>query len=314
MPNYFYTAKSLEGETKTGIMKASDEHDLAKSLKEDGLILIKVNTKETRKKPFFNLSFLIISQSEKIILVKNLGIMFATGLSLVKSFDILATQAKSKKLKDILLDIKENINKGENLSSVLGKYPNIFSDFFINMIKVGEESGTLEEVLQILSLHLSKEHELKSRIRNAMIYPSIILLVMMFVGAVIVLFVLPSLSLYFSSLNVNIPLSTKVVLFLGEFFSKYWYLLFLSPFFLVFLVFLVLKTDSARKSLDGIFLKVPLISPIVKKNNSAFFVRSLSSLIAAGISLNRALEIISKTMGNYYFKKAILQARKEISR
>ena len=147
MSNYFYTAKSLDGKTQTGVLDAKDERQVAQNLKDKGLILINAviaDNKKTNSKLNFSIPFLGVSSTEKIIMVRNMGVMFSTGLSLVKSFDILSIQTKNKKLKSALLDIKEKINKGESLSDSLAKYPNIFSELFINMIKVGEESGTLD--------------------------------------------------------------------------------------------------------------------------------------------------------------------------
>ena len=129
MSNYFYTAKSLDGKTQTGVLDAKDERQIAQNLKDKGLILIKavIEDKKTDSKLNFSIPFLGVSSTEKIIMVRNMGVMFSTGLSLVKSFDILSIQTKNKKLKSALLDIKEKINKGESLSDSLAKYPNIFS-------------------------------------------------------------------------------------------------------------------------------------------------------------------------------------------
>lgn len=315
MPNYFYTAKSLDGRTETGTLDALDERKLAQSLKSQGMILIKaVSEGEGKRVSRFKFSFLGVSLAEKIIMTRNLEVMFSTGLSLVKSFDILASQAKNKKLKGALQDIGEKINKGENLSDALGRYPNIFSELFINMVKVGEESGTLEEIFQVLSLQFNKEHELKSKIRNAMIYPVIILMVMIIVGIIMVTFVLPNLNLFFTSLNVPIPIYTRILLSVGNFLSERWYLLILGPLLLVISFLLVIRTKRGKRSLDTFLLKLPLISPIVKKNNSASLIRSLSSLISSGVSLVRSLEIISKTLNNYYFKKALIEASEKIQK
>lgn len=316
MPNYFYIAKSFDGETKTGALNADDEHQLAQNLKNQGMVLVSAVVEEKEKKSKFNipLPFLGIPLTEKIMMTKNLGVMFSTGLSLVKSFDILTTQAKNKKLKTALLDIKEKINKGDNLSDALAGYPNIFSELFCNMIKVGEESGTLDEVFQVLSLQLTKEHELKSKIRNAMIYPSIIVMVMIVVGIVMVTVVLPSLSIFFTALNVNIPIYTRILLYVGNFLSQQWYLLIVMPLLFALSIYLIMKTRPGKEVVDTLVLRLPLIAPIVKKNNSAFLIRSLSSLMTSGVPLTRSLEISSQTVNNHYFKEALAQAGQKIKK
>jgi len=316
MPTYFYIAKSFDGGTKAGILNAENEYQLAQDLKKEGMILVRSDIQKEKTKTSFNfpIPFSGISLTEKIMMTRNLGIMFSTGLSLVKGFDILAIQARNKKMKTVLSDIKEKINKGSNLSDALSTYPNIFSELFVNMIKVGEESGTLDEIFKILSLQLQKEHELKSKIKNAMTYPIIIFMVMIIVGIVMVTFVLPNLKVFFTTLNVDIPIYTRIFLYLGDYFSRRWYFLILAPFVFFLFIYSMLKTKQGKQALDTFLLKMPIISNIVKKNNSAFLIRSLSSLITSGIPLTRSLEISSKTINNHYFKEALIEANKKVKK
>src|SRR3989344_17782 len=315
MPNYSYIAKSFDGQTEKGVLHAKDEHQLSQNLKSRGFVLINVTLTENNVAlKSYTPSFFGVSLSEKMMMTKNLGVMISAGLSLLKSFDILAGQTRSKKMKNILLDIKDRINKGENLSDGLLRYPKVFSELFVNMIKVGEESGTLEEVLAILNLQLSKEHELKSKIRNAMIYPAIILMVMLVVGGVIVTLVLPNLSIFFTSLHVDIPIYTRILLWVGNFLSKHWYLLFIVPIILILGCTLILKSKSGKRALDTLLLRLPIIAPVVMKSNSASLIRSLSSLIASGVPLTRTLEITSKTVGNHYFQEAAMEAEERIKK
>lgn len=305
----------MEGQTEAGVLNAPDEYQLAKMVRSKGLILIRAvpEEKKAKFKLNFSISLLPVSLGEKIMMIRNLGVMISTGLPLVKSFDVLAQQTKNSKLKSALVNIKERINKGENLSDALSKYPGIFSELFVNMIKVGEESGTLDEIFQILSFQLQKEYELKSKIKNAMIYPSIIVLVMGIVGVVMVAFVIPNLNVFFNSLNVEVPLYTKILLSIGDFLAKKWYLFFAFLFlFMASCYFLVFKTVLGKKMLDTALLRIPIISPIIKKNNAAFLIRSLSSMVAAGVPLTRALEISSKTVGNHYFREAAIDAEEKI--
>lgn len=310
MPTYFYTAKSHSGETVKGSIEAQDERQLAKILKSQDLILITANTDDEKKsrglKTNISLSFLGVPLGEKILMVRNLEVMFSTGLSLVKSLEILVGQAKNQQMKDALLDIKDQVNKGQSFSDALSKYPKIFSEFFVNMIRVGEESGTLEEVFRILSLQFQREHELKSKIKNAMTYPIIIIMVMFVVGIVMTLFVLPNLKVFFSTLDSDLPIYTKILLSSSDFFAKRWYVLIFCPPVLLGIFIMILKTRQGKIALDTILLKLPLIAPIVKKSNSAFLIRSLSSLLTSGVSLITSLEISAKTVGNYHFKQAIL--------
>lgn len=314
MPNYFYTAKSLDGETKTGSLTAQDIHQLAQSLKSEGLVLIKAALQE-EKKGYRLKSFLPsfrVSPIEKIMLTRNLWVMTAAGLSLVRSLSILTAQAKNKGLKNALLDIKEEVIEGKSFSEALAKYPNIFSEVFQNMIKVGEESGRLEEVLQVLSLQIEKEHELKSKIKHAMIYPAVILSVMIGIGILVTIVVLPKLSQLFNDLNVELPIYTKIIINFGNFVSKQWLLLGLVLLLFFFVFERLIKTKKGKWLKDTFLIKLPFFSSLVKKNNTAILIRTLSSLITSAVPVVTSLEVTSRTVDNFYFRKALNEAAEKV--
>ncbi|OGZ72425.1 MAG: hypothetical protein A2908_03250 [Candidatus Staskawiczbacteria bacterium RIFCSPLOWO2_01_FULL_38_12b] len=315
MPNYFYTAKSFDGQTKTGTLFSNDASQLAQTLRKENLFLINATLKEKKdKKLAFDIPFVGISSTEKIMMTRNLWIMFSSGLSLVRIFTILSNQAKKKKLKTMMIHINEKLNKGEGLSDSLSYYPKVFNNFFVSMVKIGEESGTLEEIFEILSTHMDRDHELKSKIRGAMIYPCIIVITMMGIGVVISVFVLPKFSAFLLGMNIPLPIYTRILIFLGAFSQKYWYMAIIAPIFLVYLFFMIIKTKRGKWIVDTILLRTPLISSFVKKNNSTVLIRSLSSLNASGISLVRSLEITFETVGNIYFKNALHEAVEKVKK
>ncbi len=316
MPNYFYTAKSGDGETKTGNIFARDDRDLAQLLKNQDLFLIKAVSAEERRKINFNFDFLSfsgkVSSTEKVMVSKSLWIMSASGLPVVKSFDILAKQAQNKKLKSALSNIKESVGKGESIASSLAKYPDIFSDFFVNMVKAGEESGTLSEIFETLAGHIEKDHELRSKIKGALIYPAIILCAIAGVVFVVSTFFLPNLISLFTAMNVDIPIYTRAILVMASFSSKNWYfiILFVAAFGIA--LRFALKTKQGKQIKDAILLKIPVISAIVQKNNCTFFTSSMGSLMASGVSLAKSLEITSGIVNNFYFQKALNESAEKV--
>jgi len=313
MPKFFYTAKSFEGKTIKGFLNAKDANELFRELKKRGLFLTNYFLEGEKRRNFLeDLFYRKVSLAEKIVFTKNLSIMLTTGVSLARALDILAAQSKSRKLKNTLTAVKERLDRGQSLSSSLSLYPDVFSELFLSMVKVGEESGTLEEVFKTLSVQLEKEHRLKSKIQEAMIYPIIILSLMIIIGGVITVVVLPKLKQFFIGLNTQMPLTTKFIINLGEFSVQYWPLLFFIPLFFVFLVVILLKTKEGRWLKDTILIRLPIFSSLVKKNNCAVLVRSLSSLLSAGVSLTKSLEVSSNTVGNFYFKKAIDEAIEKV--
>ena len=316
MPNYFYTAKSLDGENKTGNLYAKDTRQLAQNLKTQSLILVDAISEEEKKKEKFSIALpsFGISPTEKIMMTRNLWIMFGAGLSLVKIFSILSGQAKKKKLKEMMQKINEKLNKGETLSNALALYPEAFNDFFISMVKIGEESGTLEEIFEILSLHMDRDHELRSKIKGALIYPCIILVVMGGIGMVVATFVLPKFNAFLIGMEIPLPIYTRILIGIGTLSQKYWYLSLLVPVILAYFFFLAMKTKVGRWARDTVLIRVPFLSSFIKKANSAIIIRSLSSLNSSGISLIRSLEITSATVDNIYFKEALTTAVEKVKK
>ena len=182
-------------------------------------------------------------------MVRNLGVMTSTGLSLVKIFDILVMQAKNKRFKNALEDIRDRVNKGESLSEAMGTHPDVFSAIFLSMVKIGEEAGTLEEIFKNLAVQLEKEHELKAKVKNAMIYPSILFLVMIAAAALVVTVVIPKIDMFFSSFKSPIPVYTKIMLDSGKFAAREWPLFIIVPVILAFVLWVISKTTPGRKSL-----------------------------------------------------------------
>jgi len=315
MPVYNYTAKSFDGQTKSGISVAKDIRELSQDLKKEGLVLVKAFLDGEKGNSPFKISFSFgVSLKDKIILTRNLWIMVSAGLSFVKSFSILANQSRNKKLKKALIDIKDEISKGKNISDAMGRYPDIFSELFQNMVKIGEESGTMDEILKVLTLQMEKEHELKSKIQNAMIYPAIIIITMLGIGTVIVTFVLPKLSEFFTSMNIELPIYTKLLIGFGSLAQNYWHIFILVFLILFSVIYFGLRTKIGKKIRDTILIKLPFFSSLVKKSNAASLIRSLSSLVAAGVPLVRSLEITSGALGNFYFKKALNEASEKVKK
>ena len=300
MPKYFYTAKSLRGEEKSGVLEAKDIHQLAQKLKGEGFILIKANLEEEKLKKEFKITLLSfgVSLTEKMFFTRNLQVMISAGLPLPRAMGLLADQTKSKKFRQALSNVREEIIRGKSFSGSLALYPDIFSELFQSMIKVGEETGTLEKVLEVLSLQMEREHDLKSKVKGAMVYPAVVISAMIGIGILMLIMVVPKLAETFKELDIELPITTKIVISLATFLTQKWYLVIIILFSIIFLFSQALKIKTGKRIIDRLFLKIPIISPIIRNTNSANTVRTLSSLILAGVPLPRSLEITSKTMGN----------------
>jgi len=314
MPYYSYVAKSKEGKEESGIFEAENEIDLARKLRRDGYILTRAKPAGGGKGGRLSLPFLGVSLTEKMMFTRNLRVMIGAGVSLPRALKILSQIAESKKFKQVLLDVKRKVVKGENLSDALAVYPDIFPELFTNVIKVGESSGTLEKSLKIIEEQMEREHEVRSKLISAMIYPAVIILAMLGVGFLMLVKVVPQLAETFAELNIDLPPTTQLVIKTGTFLAHFWYLFFFFIFILPFLFKRFLKTKEGKRAFDRLTLKMPVISSLIVKTNSASMMRTLSSLISAGVPLVKSLKIISGSLGNVYYKKSLEESAERVKR
>ncbi|MBI4101710.1 MAG: type II secretion system F family protein [Candidatus Nealsonbacteria bacterium] len=314
MPQFVYTAKTLQGETKSGSLEAKDIHQLARILRQDGSILIRaeISGQAQKRRGEINLSFFGPSLAEKMFFTRNLQVMISAGLPLPRALETLASQAKNTKFKKAILSIREEVLRGKSFSDSLIRFPDIFSSLFQNMVKVGEESGTLEDVLKTLTVQLERENDLKSKIKGAMIYPAVIISAMIGIGVIMLVTVVPKLNETFKELNVQLPLTTRLVIDFADFLTQKWYWAVAIFILVIFLTRQILKSASGKRFFDRVFLRIPVLSSLVKNTNSAFTARTLSSLISAGVSLPKSLEITSGTLGNIYYRKALMEAQEKV--
>jgi len=318
MPRYSYTAKSLTGEPKSGVLESKNEHELARTLKREGFVLISATLEEEeQQKKKFSIplpSLGKVSLREKIVFTRNLRVMITAGVPLPRTLQILANQSKKKKFQNAILQIREGVIKGENFSSTLKAYPVIFPELFFSMVKIGEEAGTLGEVLGVLIHQMEREYELKSKIKGALVYPAVIISAMVLIGILMLVFIVPKLAETFSELGVELPLSTQIIITTGTLLGKFWYLLPLVLVIISVLLRRALKTAVGKRMRDTFFLKIPVIGSLVRKTNSAHMVRTLGSLITAGVPIVRGLEIIAEATGNVHYKEAMTEAVEHVKK
>jgi len=317
MPIYSYIAKSLKGIPKSGTVEAENQQQVARMLKEEGYILVsaKESGENKKKKLSFSIPFLgDVSLSEKMIFTRNLQVMISAGVSLPNSLKILSRQSKSHKFQKVISEISEGVVKGENFSDLLAKHKSVFSDLYCNMVKVGEESGTMENVLSILTKQMEKQHELKSKILGAMAYPAVILVTMIGIGVLMLILVIPKLAETFKDLGIDLPPTTRFVIWLGNSARDFWYLIPVIIFGIIILFRLGAKTKIGKFLIDTMVLKIPVVSRLVKKTNSAYTSRTLGSLIASGVPIIRSLELVAGSLNNSYFKNAILESLEKVKK
>jgi len=238
--------------------------------------------------------------------------MLKAGLSLSRALSVLEKQTKNKKFKKIILELINEVDSGGTLSSGLAKYPKVFSHLFVSMTSAGEESGNLSSSLMEIGMNLTKANNLTKKIKGAMIYPGVIMSAMVLIGILMFAYVVPTLAKTFNEIGVELPSTTKFIISLGNFFSEYLILSLLLAVGLGVGFFMLFKASFMAKYVDFVVLKLPVIGNISKELNTARTARTISSLLLAGVSITRAIEITENVVQNVYYKKTLVTVKEKI--
>lgn len=262
-------------------------------------------TKDKTKKKTAVSFFGRISYLDKVFFIKHLSLMIKSGLPLRESLIIIQEQTKKRKFKKVLGDIIENIDRGRSLSYSLARYPNIFGSFYINMIKVGEDSGTLEENLNYLVAQLEKNYALRQKMIAAMIYPAIILMAIIIIGSLITYFILPKITDIFKVFKIEIPLATRILIYFTQIITNYGFFILVGVVFLFLILSLISRIKAVKTLFYKLTLNLPILGSMVRNINLVYFTRSLGILLKSGVPLINALDITKTTLSNIIYQKKI---------
>ena len=317
MPKFFYTAKNITtGERSGGEIESRDERTLAQELRAQGVLLTshkEIEEATTLHIKFFD-RFSSVPLKEKMVFTRNLAVMVSSGLTVSRSIHNLSIQTQNKRFKKILQSVFEDVQGGQTLSAGLGKYPGAFNELFVNMIGVGEMSGNLEEVLEILALQLEKENDLMSKVRGALIYPGVIVTAMVGIGVLMLTYILPKITGVFKYMNVELPATTLFIMGISDFLRNHAILSLVITIVTVVAVKIFAGTEPGKRFFSFLFLHLPIVGNIIVKVNCARFARIYSSLLKSGISVVSGLTIVSKTLANVYYKDVLAEAIAEIQK
>jgi len=232
-----YQARTKEGLIQVGVIEASSRREAVTLLQKEGLFVTNLETIESKPFVFSQIDFFSKANKKDVMMFcRQLSIMLKSGVTLIDSLKSLAIQTEKAKFRDQIIEIAESVEGGVYFSESLAKYPTVFTNFFINMIKSGEASGKLSESLSYLAEHLEREYKLFNKIKSGMTYPAFILVIFLLMAGLGIFFVLPSFEETLSSLNVDLPFLTRMVLATGDIFRKWWFIViivFAGVFFLL---------------------------------------------------------------------------------
>lgn len=319
MPNYKFTAKSITtGKERSGFLEVENEKALFYQLRSEGFILTSHQQKKEKSLSgrHFSLEkmFASVSLKDKMIFARNLSIMVSSGVQITKAINTLVHQTKNVYFQKVLHAVAENVEAGTPLGDALAKYPNVFNNLFVSMVRVGEIGGNLEEVLQIVAVQLEKEHDLISKVRGAMIYPAVILTAMVGVGVLMLTYILPKITSVFEGMDITLPATTRFIIAISDFLIAHSILSVGVVVAIGTCLGIFLRTEMGKRVSSSIILHTPVVKEISIKTNSARFARIYSSLLKSGVSVVEALRVISETLSNYSYRKAVLRSMDDVQK
>lgn len=314
MPLYRYRVFSGDGEVISGFIEAGAEQEAAEILQERGFSIIYLrHIKEKIKKFKASLKFFKrIKLKEIVIFTRQLSVMTAATLPLVQALRILAQQSRNPSFKKIITDLADEVDGGTKLSVAMSKHPSIFNHFFISLVKSGETSGKIDEVMGYLADELEKDYDLISRIKGAMIYPLFIIFGLIVVGGLMMIFVIPKLTEMLVESGATLPFTTRMLIFTSNFLRNQWWLLLLSFFGLSIFSKIFTKSDVGRKQWDLTKIYLPIFGKLFKEIYIVRFCRSLSTLMSGGVPLTVGLRVSKEIIGNSVFEELVDLTIKEV--
>ena len=313
MPVYVWVAETKRGRKLKGEIDAANESIALNQLKKRNFKVKKLKPKP--KDLLGNISFLKpkVTNKDIVIFTRQFSTMIDAGLPLVQGLTILAEQSENPTFKTMLKEITRDVEGGSTLAEAMKKHPKVFDALFVNLIAAGEVGGILDTILRRLATFIEKAEKLKSKVKGALTYPTVVVGVAIIVIAVILVFVIPVFEDMFKSFGSALPTPTQMVVDLSRFLKGniHWVLLALGAF--VYALKRYRNTSSGRRQTDTLLLKLPVFGDLLKKTAVARFTRTLGTMIGSGVPILDALEIVAKTAGNVIIEEIIYEVRSSIA-
>ena len=296
-----------------GNVEAFSEEAVANLLLEKNFIIIDIKAKSKELFNWQSLNFFNkVKTKDLVIFFRQLSVMIDANLPIVKGLRVLLKQTKSEQLKKVIMEILTEVDGGSSLSAAMQLFPNVFTNFYINIVRSGETSGRLSEVMGYLADQQEKDYGLESQVKGAMVYPAFILVGLVVVGFIVMTFVIPQMTGMLVESGAELPFVTKVLLGVSGFFQSFWWLLILL-FGCAFVGFSILiKTYVGRRIMDTAKIKLPIFGPIFKNIYIVRICRSFSTLLKGGVPVSQSLEVVKTVVDNLVYEEILESTIKEV--
>ena len=307
MPVFEYTAQTAAGEEQTATIDLPSKDDVIAHLRRKRMTVVRVReAKKTKIKGK-------VPTRDVVIFTRQFATMINSGLPLVQALTILGKQTDNKILSAVTMAVVYDVESGNTLADALTKHPNAFSDLFVNMVAAGEAGGILDTILLRLAVFLEKNDAIIRKVKGAMTYPIVIFSVAGIAIVILLIFVIPTFQVMFASVNMELPLPTKIVIGMSDFLQNFWWAMGAGAAGLFYGTKSWYKTSTGQLVLDTVMLKIPVLGDLLLKSAVSRFSRTLGTLLSSGVSILEGLEITARTSGNRVIHDAIMESRGSIA-
>lgn len=301
----FKASNPASNRQESGTIDAPNETQAINTLTDRGLQIISLKEVSLNAGLSVNAILSRITVKDLVAFSRQFSVMVGASVPVVESLKVLSKQIVKPKLRKIIAEISDEVDSGGSLSAALAKRPKLFSNFYVSVVKSGEQSGKLDESLNYIADEMEKDYDMNSKIRGAMIYPIFVVAMMLGIGILMMMFIVPKLTQIVVETGGELPQTTQIMIGISDFLLAYWWALLIVIFILVVLFRLYLKTDAGRTQFDYLILKMPLFGNLLQMIYLVRFTRSMNTLIIGGVNISTSLEVAGEVVNNLYYKKII---------
>lgn len=316
MPIYIYKARNMDGNVVTGKIDAETQRSVIIKLKQQHLMVIAAE--EEKSNIFSRISEILkfkgwVGLNDLVLFSRQLATLINAGIPIVQCLNVLIDQVDNKNFKKIIMNVREDIEKGASITMSMGKHPSVFNQLYVSMIKSGESGGVLDEVLERIASYLESVQTLKKKVQTAMAYPGVVGFIAVCIILFLLIFVIPAFKDVFESFGAKLPLPTRILINISDLIKTYIIVVcFIAVCGFFVARFFITKTEKGRLVFDAFILKIPVFGILFRKIAVTRFARTLGTLVRSGVSILEALEIVAKTSGNKIVELAVMGARSSI--
>lgn len=311
---FSYEAITTTGEKKQGIVDASSKESAISAIQRRELIVLSIVEDSAKSGGIFNITVFEkgISMKDVVIMSRQISTLFEAQVSALKAFNLLASNTENEALVKALNNISDDIASGLSISLALAKYPDAFSEFYVNMVKAGEESGKLTQTFSYLADYLDRQYQLTSKTKNALVYPGFVIGVFVIVMTLMFVFIVPRLTAIIKESGQAIPVPTKIVMWISDILVNYGIYALMLVIVLIILLVKFYKSDSGKRYLDSVKISLPIFKNIYTKLYLARIADNLETMLSSGITIIRSIELTGVVVGNQVYQDIMKDALERV--